>query len=131
MPHSDAGWRMEPPVSEPSASGAKPAATATALPPLEPPGTFEGSCGLRDGPNALFSVDEPIANSSRFVFAITIAPASRSRVTTVASYGGRQPSRIFDEHVVGTPRVHMLSFNATGTPASGPRKFRPATSSSM
>ena len=38
-PHSDAGWRIEPPVSEPSASGANPAATAAALPPDEPPGT--------------------------------------------------------------------------------------------
>ena len=39
IPHSDAGWRIEPPVSEPSAKGAKPAATAAAEPPLEPPGT--------------------------------------------------------------------------------------------
>ena len=49
-----------------------------------------------------------------------IAPASRSFVTTVASYGGRHPSRIFDEHVVGMPRVHMLSLRAIGTPASAP-----------
>ena len=41
-------------------------------------------------------------------------------MTTVASYGGFHPSRIRDEHVVGMPRVHMLSFSATGTPASGP-----------
>ena len=37
MPQSDAGCRIEPPVSEPSAIGDKPAATATAEPPLEPP----------------------------------------------------------------------------------------------
>ena len=43
-----------------------------------------------------------------------IAPAAVSRSTTVASYGGLQPSRIFDEHVVGTPRVHMLSFERDG-----------------
>ena len=37
-------------------------------------------------------------------------PAARSRVTMVASYGGRQPSRIFEPAVVGTPRVvdHVL-----------------------
>ena len=37
-PHSAAGWRIDPPVSEPSASGVMPAATATADPPLDPPG---------------------------------------------------------------------------------------------
>ena len=37
-PHSAAGWRIEPPVSVPSASGAIAAATAAAEPPLEPPG---------------------------------------------------------------------------------------------
>jgi hypothetical protein len=49
----------------------------------------------------------------------------------VPSYGGVQPSRIFDEHVVGTPRVHMLSFSATGTPASGPGSRPAATMASM
>src|SRR2546423_603620 len=97
---------MEPPVSEPRPSGAKPAATAAALPPLEPPGTRLVSCGLRVGPNAEFSVELPMANSSRLVFPIGMAPAARNRDTTVASYGGRQPSRIRDEHVVGIPRVH-------------------------
>src|SRR5256885_8167283 len=101
-------------------SAAKPAATAAAEPPLDPPGTRLGSCGLRVGPNAEFSVDEPIANSSRFVLPTTTAPAARRRSTTVASYGGRQPSRMRDEHVVGMPRVAKLSFSATGTPASGP-----------
>src|SRR5690349_24869277 len=116
-PHSAAGWRIEPPVSEPRASGAKRAATAAAEPPDDPPGTRETSCGLRVGPNAEFSVDDPIANSSRLVLPTITAPAARKRCTAVASYGGRQPSRIFDEHVVGIPRVVMLSLTATGTPA--------------
>ncbi len=81
-------------MSEPRLTAANPAATAAAEPPLEPPGTRVVSWGLRVGPNAEFSVLEPIANSSRFVLPITTAPASRSRVTTVASYGGFQPSRI-------------------------------------
>src|SRR5215207_2068546 len=116
-PHSAAGWRIEPPVSLPKPTAAKPAATAAALPPDDPPGTRLVSCGFRVGPNAEFSVLEPIANSSRFVLPTTTAPAARSRSTTVASYGGRHPSRMRDEHVVGIPRVHMLSFSATGTPA--------------
>ena len=49
-PHSAAGWRIEPPVSVPSASGAIEAATAAAEPPLEPPGTRSRSHGLRVGP---------------------------------------------------------------------------------
>ena len=39
MPHSAAGWRIEPPVSVPVAAGAMRAATAAAEPPDEPPGT--------------------------------------------------------------------------------------------
>jgi hypothetical protein len=38
MPQNEAGWRIEPPVSVPVAAGASRAATATALPPEEPPG---------------------------------------------------------------------------------------------
>src|SRR5436853_2223821 len=100
---------MEPPVSEPSAIGAKPAATAAADPPLDPPGTRAGSCGLPVGPNAEFSVEDPMANSSRFVLPTGMAPAARRRSTTVASYGGRHPSRMRDPHVVGMPRVQRLS----------------------
>src|SRR5690606_25667606 len=88
-PQKDAGCRTEPPVSEPSAAGTIPAATAAAEPPDEPPGTRVRSYGLRVGPNAEFSVDDPIANSSRFVFPTTTAPASRSLRITVASKGER------------------------------------------
>ena len=88
------------------------------------------SCGLCVGPNAEFSVELPIANSSRFVLPTTTAPAPASRCTTVASYGGRQPSRMRDEHVVATPRVQRLSLSATGTPASGPGSSPCATAAS-
>src|SRR5262245_35299261 len=108
---------MEPPVSEPRPTVANPAATAAALPPLDPPTTLVGSWGLPVGPNAEFSVDDPMANSSRLVLPMRTAPASASRCTTVASYGGLHPSRMRDEHVVGIPRVHKLSLSATGTPA--------------
>ena len=39
MPDSDAGWRIEPPVSVPVAAGTSRAATAAADPPELPPGT--------------------------------------------------------------------------------------------
>ena len=88
LPQSAAGCLIEPPVSEPSAHGASPAATAAAEPPPEPPGTRVGSHGLRVGPYAEFSVDEPIANSSVFVLPSTRRPCALQRSTTVASYTG-------------------------------------------
>ena len=59
-------------------SGAMPAATATAEPPLDPPGIRSVAQGLRAGPNAEFSFDEPIANSSQFVLPTMTAPAASS-----------------------------------------------------
>ena len=88
-PQSAAGWRIEPPVSEPSAIGVSRAATAAAEPPLVPPGMRSSAHGFRTGPNAEFSFDDPIANSSQLVLPTMTAPAVSSRVTTVASYGGR------------------------------------------
>ena len=48
-PQSEAGWRMEPPVSEPRETVTSPAATAAAEPPEEPPGTRSVSHGLAVG----------------------------------------------------------------------------------
>src|SRR6476661_788317 len=106
---------MDPPVSDPIASGAWNAASAAALPPPDPPGMRVTSHGLRVGPNAEFSVEEPIANSSRFVLPRIGMPAARSLLVRVASYGATQPSRIFDAQVVGMSVVVKMSFNAIGT----------------
>ena len=84
-PQRAAGCRIEPPVSEPIAIGANPAATAAALPPLDPPGTHVRSCGFRVGPKEEFSHELPIANSSKFVFPTIGAPASLRFLITVAS----------------------------------------------
>jgi hypothetical protein len=70
--------------------------------------------------NAERSVDDPIANSSQFTLPSTIAPAARKRSTTAPSYGGIQPSRIFEPAVVAMPLVTRLSLSAIGTPPSGP-----------
>jgi hypothetical protein len=133
---NDAGWRIEPPVSEPSAPATIAAATATALPPDEPPGVRRVSQGFLLGKNALFSVDEPIANSSWLHLPTRIAPAARRRATTVASYGGQKPRsgslsgsplraarvRILEPAVVGASRVQSASLIPIGTPASAPRR---------
>jgi hypothetical protein len=84
IPHRLAGWRTLPPVSEPSAARHRSAATAAALPPLDPPGTRVVSHGLRVVKYAEFSVLEPIANSSVLVLPSSTAPASTSRFTAVA-----------------------------------------------
>src|SRR5450755_2258676 len=112
------------------ASGASKAATAADEPPDEPPGTRLRSQGLRDGPNAEFSVDEPIANSSMLVLPRMTTPAARSRAVIVASYGGCQPARIAEPHVVGISTVVKTSLSASGTPASGPSGWPAARRSS-
>src|SRR5712691_5015884 len=88
FPHRADGCLIEPPVSEPSAHGVRPALTAAAEPPPDPPGTRAGSHGLRDGPKAEFSVEEPIANSSVFVLPRSERPASFTRAATVESKTG-------------------------------------------
>src|SRR5271157_44016 len=64
VPHRLAGCRMEPPVSVPRAATQRPAATAAAEPPLEPPGIRDRSHGFFVTWNEEFSVDDPMANSS-------------------------------------------------------------------
>src|SRR5450432_3955739 len=50
-PQHDAGIRIEPPPSPPLANGTMPVATATALPPDDPPEVSRVSHGFRVGPN--------------------------------------------------------------------------------
>jgi len=79
---------MDPPVSEPRAHSASPAATAAAEPPLDPPGTVPRSHGLRVTAKPEFSVDDPMANSSRFVLPSITTWSSHRRRTAVAVYTG-------------------------------------------
>src|SRR5262249_13187566 len=88
FPQSAEGCLIEPPVSVPSPHGASPADTAAAVPPPEPPGTSDGFQGLCEGPNAEFSVDDPIANSSVLVLPRSVTPAALQRAATVASNTG-------------------------------------------
>src|SRR3989344_1852406 len=84
-PQKAAGWRIEPPVSDPRAAIAICAATAAAEPPDEPPGTRLVSWGFFVGPKAEFSVEPPMANSSMLVRPKSTAPASFNLRITVAS----------------------------------------------
>ena len=48
--------RTEPPPSDPGAKGTIPAATAAALPPVDPPELRLSACGFRDGGAIRFSL---------------------------------------------------------------------------
>ena len=62
-PVNDAGMRMEPPPSDAVPKGMIPAATAAAVPPLEPPGVRVVSHGLRVMPCTLVLVKLSVPNS--------------------------------------------------------------------
>ena len=99
-PQTAEGMRMDPPPSEPVASGTMPAARAAAAPPEEPPAPWAGLNGLAVGPNRALVVLPVQANSGRLVLPTTTQPAPRRRATkglsTVA--GGASAS-------TGAPKV--------------------------
>ena len=76
MPQCDAGPRIEPPVSEPSANGARPAATAAPEPLDEPPVKCSRFHGLRAGGHGRSNDGPPCANSCVASLPSSTAPAS-------------------------------------------------------
>ena len=84
-PQQADGIRIDPPPSPPMPIATSPAATAAAVPPLDPPGDRRVSQGLRVMPCASDSVNGHWPNSGMFVRPTTTAPAARSRRTTSAS----------------------------------------------
>ena len=87
-PQQEDGIRIEPPPSLACATGARPAATAAAAPPLDPPGVRDGSQGLRQSPFNSDSVIAIVPNSGVFVLPMIVKPASRIFRTTDASKSG-------------------------------------------
>ena len=128
-PHFDAGEAIEPSVSVPTATTARLAATAAALPELDPLALRSSAYGLRvRPPRALQPLDERVerklAHSLRLVLPRITAPASRSRSTTNASRGaGTCSSANEPALVLMRSRVATLSFSRTGMPCSGPRTW--------
>ena len=105
-PQFDAGIRIEPAPSDAVAAAHSPAATAAALPPLDPPGLRSVFHGLRVIPKAGPSVSPMIASSGVFVLPMTIAPAARRRRTSSLSWvagfrvGVGAPARDLARHVL-------------------------------
>src|SRR5437763_3339230 len=104
-PDADDGLMIEPSVSVPSAAMHRLAATLTPEPELEPPGVRSRTYGLRVWrPRPLQPLDErrerKLAHSLRLVLPRMTPPAARSFAATVASRGGRDPTRASEPAVV-------------------------------
>src|SRR6202035_5823491 len=80
-PQSAEGIRMDPPPSEPVASGTMPAAIAAAEPPEEPPAECSRSQGLRVRPKTALFVHAVQPYGGVLVLPTTTQPARRSRAT--------------------------------------------------
>ncbi len=129
-PQNDAGLRRLPPMSDPSASGTIPDASAEAAPPLEPPAERLGSTGFRVVPKTRLNVCEPAANSGTFVLPISTAPACRIRSTTRSSVVATWSAKRGEPYVVRHPAAAWVSFTANGSPCSGPTGWPRARCSS-
>ena len=121
VPVTAAGWRIDPPVSVPTASGASNAATAAAEPPPDPPGMRSRSHGLWVGPNAECSVE---LTHGELVH-VGLAEHHEAGVAQPADHGRvvrrhASPRASATRRSSGCPSVAMTSLSASGTPASGP-----------
>ena len=100
-PQQAAGTRIDPAPSEPRAAPTRPAATAAAEPPLEPPGERSRSQGLRVTPHVGDSVTGSAHSGGTFVRPRTMAPAARTRRTTSQSSAAGSP------YALGSVRRHV------------------------
>src|SRR3954453_15680579 len=94
-----------------------PPASATASPPLLPPGLNDASKALTVAPWRALSVCQRSARSGRLVRAIGIAPAARRWAMCGASRSTATPPRIPSE--VTVPATSMFSLTVNGTPSNG------------
>src|SRR6266403_3214201 len=110
MPHQLDGVRIDPPWSPPRAIGTSPAATSAALPPDDPPALWAGLCGLRITPVAQVWLAPEKQRSSQAALPAMVPPASRIRVTTVASSSGTYPSSNAEPFIIGRPSAPAWIF---------------------
>src|SRR5215470_19662534 len=112
--------RIEPPYSPPSAISTSRAATKAPLPLDEPPVVRRGSCGLRTGPVSEVWLPPEAQRLSQTALPLIVPPASRIRVTTVASTFGTKPSSSRVPFIIGMPATQTLSLIAKVLPFNGP-----------
>src|SRR6185295_7207803 len=118
VPHQFDGTRIDPAMSLPNSSAVRPAASAAADPPDDPPVLRVVSHGLLVVPKIGLNVCQSPASFGVLVLPKITAPASRSRRTASASRSGTwsQASR---PQVVRMPAVSYVSLIVIGTPCSG------------
>src|SRR5437867_12198633 len=102
------------------AMSTSPAATAAALPDDDPPAEYPIFRGLCTGPAELVWLPPEKQKYSQCVLPTMVPPASRIRVTMVASTSGVYPSSVEAPFIIGTPARLTLSFSAIFLPASLP-----------
>src|SRR5215470_11275813 len=122
-PHSLAGMRIEPPPSLACAIGTKPAATAAAEPPLEPPVECLTFHGLWLAPYAAGSVVTDKPSSGVLVLPRQIRPAARNFSVRYESRGSIQLRRRRNcmPQCNGCPAaLTSRSLSRNGTPRNGP-----------
>src|SRR5436309_6881813 len=112
--------RIDPLMSLPTSNGVRPAATAAAAPPLEPPVVRSRFQGLLVRPKIGLSVCRLIAIGGTLVLPSRIAPAPLRRAATVLSCVGRYSAKGGCPAVVRTPAVARQSLRVNGTPCSSP-----------
>src|SRR5690606_30064750 len=93
-----------------------PVATATAAPPLEPPGVRRASQGFSVRPCRSLSVYQRIEKAGVLVRPSTTAPALRRFETTGLSDGARLRAKATTPLVVGSPAWSTLILVVIGTP---------------
>jgi hypothetical protein len=128
-PQNAAGIRIEPAPSDAEATPTMPAATAAALPPLDPPGLRCGFHGLRVAPHVFDSVKPQIASSGKFDLPTITAPAARIRATIAESAAAGTSQAPVPSMVTSPSRLASSSLSAMGTPCSGPSSPRAMRSS--
>src|SRR5260370_6335585 len=97
-----------------------PATTSGVEPLEEPPALYLGLWGLRTGPVAEVKEPPEKQRSSHTALPTISPPASRMRVTTVASTSGTYPSSTAEPFIIGTPATQVLSLMATPLPLRMP-----------
>src|SRR5438876_12114603 len=112
--------RIEPPWSPPMDISQSPATTSAVLPLDEPPAERVGSCGLSTGPVSEVWLPPEKQRCSHTAFPTISPPASRIRVTMVASNSGTYPSSTEEPFIIGTPATQTLSLIAIRFPDKGP-----------
>src|ERR1700761_4187118 len=121
IPQQAAGIRTEPPVSVPRATSASPAATATAEPLDDPPGSRPGSSGFTGVPDHAFTPLADQHSSVTLVLPTIRAPARRAAATTgpSATAGLACSATTWHPAVVGRPSTSMQSLTASRGPSPG------------